>query len=155
MHKHNFGVIHLRNIALISGAIIFISYSILLFRDYSGISMKDTCLFYLGGSSVGLQNHVVIDLSPLFVGLLYVIGLITIIISWKVLDSFLPLYIVNTIYAFLLLIFYKPYILDYPPFGNAEWFSIPIFLFIELSYLAILLSIIFGGYFLYTRFVCK
>ena len=129
--------------------VIFILYSILLLHDYWGLPMNDTCLFNLNGNSVGLQDHSVIYLSPVLIGIIYLCGLIVLVISAKLKIPHTSINIINSIYAVMLLLFYKSYLLNYPPFGIAEWFVWPIFLYIELSYLALLFFMIFGVYLIY------
>ena len=143
--------IHIEHITALFGILIFVSYSILLILEYAGLPMMDTCLFYLGGESVGLQGHVVVDLSPLYVGVIYFICLAAIILVRVTAKTFAGLYIVNALFAVLLLLFYIPYLPDYPPIGHTECFVVTIFLTITLSYLSIIFSFLFGGYFLYKK----
>ena len=141
----------MKKIASVIGILIFINFSALLLLEYGGIPMRDTVLFKLGGQSVGLQSVDVIDLSPILVGIFYWAMFALILFSIKLKKFCITLYSVNTIFAILLLLFYKDFLPYCPPFGTLgdDMGGFPTFIW--ASYAAIAFTVLFGIYFLLKR----
>lgn len=130
-----------------AGWILFAYITYLLVLEYSGIQMYDTCLFSLGGQSVDLQSaDNVFDLSPLLMGIIYIILLITNIVLVFFKKDYISTNISNLILSIPVILVLNVFILDYPPFGNTLFFNVYIFQFILFCYLSAVLFLVFIGY---------
>ena len=131
--------------------LLFVLFNIFVFFDMGGIEMYDTCLVEVGPLS-SYQGSVPYISTNIFAGIL-IIGFIIVLLSALRKKVLLPLIIINSIYAVLLLLFYKNEIENYLPFDiifdKLLVFVLPVFIFIYLSYVTILINLLFTGYFLF------
>ena len=126
-----------------AGWILFAFITGLLFFEYSGISMYDTCLFSLGGQSVGLQGADVFDLSPIIMAVIYFILLAASVVSIFFNKDYIVLTITNSVFASIIFLVLHSYALFYPPFGRSEAFVGAIATFLLFVYLAFIVLVIF------------
>ena len=106
--------------------------------------MYDTCLFSLGGKSVGLQSGGnVFDLSPVIMGIVYIILLTINIVSVFIKKDFILTSISNLILSIPVILVLKVFVVSYPPFGNTEFFVSSIFQLLLYCYLSAVLFIVF------------
>ena len=119
----------------------------------TGIDMYDTVLVEVG--SLSTYNGAVPYIPNIAFITILIISIVVIFISILLKKVIFSLTIINSIYAILLLNFYKSEILKYLLFdiifNKLIVFIIPVFQFIYLSYFTILLNLLFLGYFLFKK----
>lgn len=101
------------------GWILFAFISLLLIFEYSEIRSGDTYLFYLQGKSDNV-GPVQFDLSPIVMGILYVVTLIFILFAYKHKRDYQALSIANIVLAIPVFLVIQNSIPLYPPFGESE-----------------------------------
>lgn len=105
--------------------------------------MYDTCLFALGGQSLGLSSQNVYELSPVLMAVIYLFLLAVIIVSVTRKKDHIATTMANLILSipiFAVLIGFAPF---YPPFGKDEAFVLPICAFLLYVYLSALIFTLF------------
>lgn len=98
----------MKRFLIILGWLSFIMFSFDLYMEYYGMDMYDTCLFSLGGESVGYGG--VIDLSPIFMFIVYLICFaVSLTAAVKSNDNYLYINISNLILRVIVFItmFYR------------------------------------------------
>ena len=140
----------MKNFLRFTGWALFIFVSVLLVTEYAGIKMYDTCLFSLGGESVGFSSRGT-DLSPILMGIIYMLALVRNISSISTKNDYFTTNINNFIISIPIILVQSEFIKTYPPFGHSESFVIHRFLFILFSYLSAIIFIAFIIFYLFKQ----